>query len=511
MRKSITDEFPYKARFEVSASFKKSTVGKYEASASISELQELRSLLPPDEEMKANDDLLYCSFNLAVAGLINANNHGILPETAIQLLPFWQHRPLNIEHQRSITVGVITQAGFSSFPDNKIISTEAAAAATSPFNIAIGGVVWRVVDPHFADFLEATNEEENEWCYKSLSTSWEVGFSEYIIARGSKNLFSAEIIRDEDEIKRLTPFLTQFGGTGFDDKNTEVYLVISGEARALGGGFTVNPAASVSGVFVPDLESEEEEEEEEEEEDEPEMKDDPSLEMDDRKKCESTANIISQKRTLTVKRIKSMKYKNIDEFCDSYAEAIAKQEVVATSDLREFFKTALLQEVEGWQSKLTEQETRAAAAETRVDELQAEINTSKEGAKEQGEQLTRVLAEFEALKASIKEKEEMEIAAGRVAKLKEKYTISDKLSNKIIEETKGQSDEAFASWLAEDGELLLAGRERVAETPEEGLKEVKASIDFVPNAGSEKEEEQPKETKASVKRVNKEGFVISLS
>lgn len=508
MRKSITDEFPYKATFEATASIRKSTVGNYQASASIPELQELRSLLPPDEEMKANDDLLYCSFNLAVAGLINANNHGILPETAIQLLPYWQHRPLNIEHQRSVTVGVITKAGFSSFPDNKIISTEAAASADAPFNIAIGGVVWRVVDPHFADFVEATNEKENEWCYKSLSTSWEVGFSEYVIARGSKNLFSAEIIRDKEEIKRLTPFLVQFGGSGFDDTNTEVYLVISGEARALGGGFTVNPAASVSGVFVPELESSEEEDDEEEEE--PEMSNDPALEMEDQKKCESVANITSQKKAFTVKTIKSMKYKNIDEFCDSYAEALAKQEVIATSDLREFFKNALLQEVEGWQSKVTEQESRAAAAETRVDELQAEVNTSKQEAKEQSEQLQKVLAEFESLKASIKDKEDRDIAEKRVAKLQEKYTISDKLSTKIIEETKGQSDEAFASWLAEDGELLLSGREKVAETPEEGLKEVKASADFIPNAGSQKEEEQPKETKASVTR-EKKGFVISLS
>lgn len=504
-------QFKYSATFDVLASVKKQSMKNFTAKASIDELEDLRTLLPSNEEMKMHDDLLFCSFNLAVAGLINANNHGILPETALQLLPYWQHRPLNIEHNRRCNVGVITNAGFSSFPDNKIMTTEQVSAATSPFNIAIAGVVWKIADPYFADFLECTNDEEDEWCYKKMATSWEVGFSDYIIARGSKNLFTAEIIRDADEIARLTPFLTQFGGTGFDNTNTEVYLVISGEARALAGGFTENPAAAVSGVYVPDLEEEEEDEEEEDEVEEPEMKPDPELEMDDKKKStcsEISANNISQKPKLTVKKINSMKFKDINDFCDKYSEATAKQEVFATSDIREFFEKSLVKEVENWQSEVSKHETKVLEAEARVDELQSTINAEKEKSKEQADALAALKSELDALKEKVETEKVESVLASRISDLASKYTLNEKALKLISDSIKGKSDEELTAWLADQGEVILAGKEKVAETPEEGLKEVKASKDFIPNAGSESQKQTEDKSEPSVTR---KGQIFSIS
>lgn len=510
-------EFKYKATFEVEASLEKGSYKNFQTSASVSELKELRSLLPDDDYMKEHDDLLFCSFNLAVAGMINKNNHGILPKTAEKMAKYWVNRPLNIEHDRKNTIGCIISTGFSTFGENKMISVSDAIKSEKPFNLCMGGVVWKVVDPYFADYLEYTNKysKEDNYMYGKVSTSWEVGFSEYVIARGSKNLFNAEIITDKDEIERLSKCLVQFGGTGFDETNTECYLVISGDARPLGGGFTENPAAAVKSVFIPDIPEEKENEDEDEKE---EMEEDDSLKTsisnDSEKKVEKSEKIISQNKKIAVKQINDMKFKDINDFVDKYSEAVAKQEVFAASDVREFIQEAFLKDAEKWQSQVTEKENAIKAANDKVAELEASLTETKESAEKNNAELETLKAEMAEIRAAAEKAEKTAVFNQRMAELDEKYELDEKARKKLAKDTFGLDDDAYASWLAEDGDVILSGKEKkVSDSPEKALKEAKASTeDFVPNAGADSEEkkEEKKVYKGTASKTAN-GFTISIN
>lgn len=506
-------KFQYKATFEAEASLEKKSFKNFQSSASVKELKDLRSLLPSDDYMKEHDDLLFCSFNLAVAGMINKNNHGILPKTAERMMKYWVNRPLNIEHDRENTIGCIINTGFSSFGENKIITVEEALKSGEPFNLCMGGVVWKVVDPYFAEYLEMSNKysEKDNYFYGKISTSWEVGFDKYVIARGSKNLFHAEIVTDEKEIERLSPYLTQFGGSGFDDKNVECYLVISGDARPLGGGFTENPAAAVKSVFVPDLEESDVEDEppDMEEEDSKKVKCEESKEILENseaqeKKFEKSEKIISHNKKITVRHINDMKFKDINDFCDKYAEASAKQEVFAASEVREFIQSQFLKEAEQWQSEVTKQENLVKAANDKVESLESSLASTQKEAEDTKQSLETLRQELAEIREKAVKAENEAKFNSRMSELDEKFNLDEKARKKIAKDTFGLSDEEYASWRAEDGEVILAGKEKsknVPDSPEGALKEVKASADFIPNAGSDKEEkqEEKKQYKATAK------------
>ena len=80
--------------------------------------------------------------------------------------------------------------------------------------------------------------------YKTISASWEVGFSEYKIAVGSKNLKEAEIISDPTRIKEMKGMLRGFGGKGLTEEGKPIYRLITGDVYPLGIGFTMKPAAN---------------------------------------------------------------------------------------------------------------------------------------------------------------------------------------------------------------------------------------------------------------------------
>lgn len=248
--------FRYKSTFEFKTSFaKKETTFQTVASKSevLKKIEDLRKLLPDENTIKENPDLLYTYFNAAVVNLINLNGDGILTDTALSIAKYFKNKPMNIEHYRGNVVGYITNVGFSSFEDSKLISEDILKDSKEPFNIALAAIVWKHVDPSLVRYLEDGNSEKegkDDFGYKlpEMSTSWEIGFNDYIIAVGSKNLNKAKLVTDPTEIEKLDPYLICNGGTGFTKDGLEVYRVITGDARPLGCAFTTNPAAAVQGV-----------------------------------------------------------------------------------------------------------------------------------------------------------------------------------------------------------------------------------------------------------------------
>lgn len=221
---------------------------KYLANAS---LDELRNFLPAGLDDR-NVDLLAFSTNAYVANHVNLNGAVVDTDTAINTAPLFVFKPANKEHNRQQIVGVILNVGFSDFGTDKPITKEEAAKLNTPFNITVGGVVWRVANDNLCESIEDSNNPKSA-NYNKISASFEMGFDDYDIAvlpAGNRYLENANIVTDGPEKEELSKNLKSFGGSGkVNDK--DVALLIKGTVVPLGIAFTTKPAAAVQGVAVP--------------------------------------------------------------------------------------------------------------------------------------------------------------------------------------------------------------------------------------------------------------------
>ena len=96
--------------------------------------------------------------------------------------------------------------------------------------------------------LEQTDDGEE--FHDQISASWEIGFNDYYIALGSKDLKEAELITDRAQIKEFKQYLQAYDGEGKMEDGTLVNRLVIGEIYPLGIGFTATPAAEVKGVVV---------------------------------------------------------------------------------------------------------------------------------------------------------------------------------------------------------------------------------------------------------------------
>jgi|TARA_B100001094_G_scaffold322758_1_gene372556 hypothetical protein len=239
-------DFKYTTGFnsQISAS----TVGG-EGSVSKASLKKLAPLVPTEVDLEQNVDLLGVAFNAAVANTFNKNGDGIDSITAVAIKDNFIHKPTNIEHNKTRVVGHILKAGLTSRLDNSFVSPEEAIESINPINISLGAVVYRTVDPNFANMIEESVDPQSD-LFEVVSASWEIGFNDYYIALGSKNLKEAEIVSDPQQIKELSKYLKANDGQGEMDDGTLVHRLVVGNIFPLGIGFTANPAADVKGVYL---------------------------------------------------------------------------------------------------------------------------------------------------------------------------------------------------------------------------------------------------------------------
>lgn len=210
-------------------------------------LESLKEVMPAGIDLNKNIDLLGVAFNAAVVNTFNKNGDGISTETALSIKDYFTHKPTNIEHDRQKVVGHVVSSSFSEFGSSKLLTNEEVALKRDPFNIALAAVVYKTVNRPFATLLENTEEEEFA---EIVSASWEIGFNDYVIALGSKNLNEATLITAPEQIKEFDEFLLSNGGEGKTEDGQDVYRLVRGEVYPLGIGFTTNPAADVQGLVV---------------------------------------------------------------------------------------------------------------------------------------------------------------------------------------------------------------------------------------------------------------------
>jgi len=214
-------------------------------------LEKLSPLIPHEVDLKRNVDLLGVAFNAAVANTFNKNGDGIDSVAAVAIKDNFIHKPTNIEHNKSRVVGHILKSALTSRTDNSMVGDEEAMETAGPINISLGAVVYRTVDPNFANMVEESVDPESD-LYNVVSASWEIGFNDYYIALGSKNLSEAEIVSDPKQIEELSKFLKANDGEGQMEDGTLVHRLVVGNIFPLGIGFTANPAADVKGIYIQD-------------------------------------------------------------------------------------------------------------------------------------------------------------------------------------------------------------------------------------------------------------------
>jgi uncharacterized protein Smg (DUF494 family) len=238
-------DYKYKTTFECPLSSCEISEASLISQAS---LDNLAPLVPKNIDYKSNVDLLGVAFNAAVVNKFNRNGDGMDTATAKAYTPNFVHKPTNIEHDKEKVVGHIVDAGFSSFGSNKILTSDEVDKEKGPFNIALGAVIYKSVNKNFTNLVEKSLDPDDP-AYQKVSASWEVGFSDYVLAVGSDYLEEAKIISDPEKIQEMKGFLRSYGGTGKTDKGESIYRLIVGDIYPLGIAYTLNPAAEVKGLY----------------------------------------------------------------------------------------------------------------------------------------------------------------------------------------------------------------------------------------------------------------------
>jgi hypothetical protein len=238
-------ECKYTAKFEYEVSASAGSIEGLQISEA--SLDNLKPLIPESVDLERNIDLLGVAFNAAVVNSFNKNGDGIDSKSAVEIKDYFVHKPTNIEHNRDQVVGHIVSSGFSSYEDSRILSNQEVLSSSEPLNISLAAVVYRNANTQLSEMLEGISEEEG--VPTVISTSWELGFNEFAVAIGSKDLKDCEVVYGE-EAENLKENLQAFGGEGKLEDGRECHRLVVGEIFPLGVAFTTKPAANVSGVVV---------------------------------------------------------------------------------------------------------------------------------------------------------------------------------------------------------------------------------------------------------------------
>jgi hypothetical protein len=458
------------------------------ASFRISEasLEPLRELIPDSVSFDRNIDLLGVAFNAAVANKFNKNGDGIDSASAVDIAEYFIHKPTNIEHQKDAIVGHIVSAGFSEYEKDNALSSSAAAESTKPFNIALGAVVYRSVNPEFADMLLQSSDPTSDY-YQSVSASWEIGFNEYAIALGSNDLSDAEVITDPGEVEELSKHLKSLGGEGKTDDGRPVNRLITGEIFPLGIGFTNNPAADVLGVLTNESEIIEEEAAEAQE---------VTNEKTDKEKSShlDSVNVIQNEPTNFLNTMeKTELLKDIEQLLSEKVAAKDFSEE-AIANITKVFHDAIREKSEEYVNEIEQVKAEKSEAEKEGLELNETI-------KDLAHQLKDTQGHLETLE---KEKDARESQArfdARMEQIEEVYQLEDGDRKIVAAEVDAldQADEAFAEY---QDKLSVVFKSKSKEYLQKLADEMEAKIEAevqkrLKSAASVEATEQTKATETS--------------
>ena len=397
----------------------------------------------PDIDTEKNIDLLPIAFNACVANRVNKNGDVIDTPTAIEIYENFVNKPINIEHNRERVVGAILTAGFSEFGTDKPLTAEQVAETNTPFNIILGGIVWKVVNSTLADMIENSSDPTSE-DYQQISASWELGFSDYdlVVLKGEeKNIESAEFVSDPVKIQEFRNSLRALGGSGKLEDGRSVYRRVTEQVVPLGIGLTETPAADVKGIAVRKEEKEQ-----------------LVKEAESSEKLEKTSlsddNNVNNNNQLVMK-IQSLK--------DINDESLKTLEASAVHD---FIQDELKKASEDFSTQQEEKKQALEASEEKLKSLNEEHETLNK--------------ELEAVRAGLKELETEkqdriahEKFNERMASFDEEFKLSDEDREVIAKDVKDLDDKNFVGYQKKMKVLLKDKDKKTLEEKKE--KEAKAT------------------------------------
>jgi hypothetical protein len=492
-------EFPFKTIF---SSIIKPIVSqekdKYLAMAS---LKEVKAFIP-NVDSGTNVDVLPVAFNACVVNRVNKNDDVISTATALAIYKNFAYKQINIEHNRKNVIGVILTAGFSEFGTDNPISEEQAKTMKGPFNITLGGLVWRVVNSDLADMIEDSNDTTSS-NYMKISASWELGFTDYkvvLLPKGQKNLENGTIVSDAEEINKIKNKLTNLGGDGMTIDDMCVYRMPDTDVLPLGIGFTERPAADVEGIATalasvetPEkleakkkkIKADDDDDDDETTEDEAKKKkkkikaddDDENMEDEAKKQAKAEtllsdfksgkltgedylkeATVLGLDVTLIKNNISQVTNSNvnIEENNKIMSSKIASIKDITDESLKqttasaiaEFIQSELTKKASDWQSEKDALTSKIATAQSENEKLAVSQKKLEEDIKV----LKATIETFNKEKTDRETVEKFNIRMGEVSEL---YNLDDEAKAAIAEELKAiASDEDYDKWKKKSAVLL---------------------------------------------------------
>jgi len=438
---------------------------------------EVAQFIPEVDEKQV--DLLPIAFNAFVANRVNKNGDVVDTDTAMAFHKDFKNKPINIEHNRDRVIGTILTAGFSEFGTDKPLTEEEVKEIKGPFNVTLGGVVWKVVNQRIADIIEESADPSSE-DYMKISASWELGFKDYnlVLLEGSdKNIENGLIVDSEEDVASMEKDLKALGGEGKTKDGMFVYRKVVGEVVPLGIGLTETPAADVKGVSTKKNTEEPQEE-----------KTFAGVEqVDTSQNAEKT--VIIQNEDKTIMKIESIK----DITNDSLKE-------LSASAVSDFIESELKEASERFSAEKQKVEANLKEAQEKIES----INVDYDKVKAELETVTEKLSTLEVEKAN---KEAEELFSQRMASLDEKYALEAEDREVLAAQIKDLDVEGWDAF-AKNIEVLLRdkSREVLAKKEDEASKEAeveeesKASEEVVEDAidrGEQDTDVVPASTQAS--------------
>jgi hypothetical protein len=419
---------------------------KYLAMASLIDIGEFI----PDLDTEMNVDLLPIAFNACVINGVNKNDDVVDTKHAIAMAKHFINKPINIEHNRERVVGTILTAGYSEFGTDKALTEDEVKNLEVPFNITLGGVVWKTVNSHLAEIIENANDPTSE-DYLKVSASWELGFADYNLAvmdENEKNIENAELITDEEKVKELKDFLRGFGGEGELDDGRRVYRHVIGEIIPLGIGLTETPAAEVKGVAV---------------------KKEEKIKADEEVGEELEAGASTQKVAKSQEKVSHSTEKNVIQNKDTSTMKITNINDITDESVKQLSASAVSDFISDEIKKVSDQ---FEADKTQQEEV---IKTTHEKFDQVAENLESVKAELDKMKQEKAEKEAHELFNQRMASFDEEYELSDEIRAHVASDIKDMNEETFDSYEKKMTAFLRGYDKKVIATEKTELEEAEAA------------------------------------
>ena len=398
----------------------------------------------PDIDTDTNVDLLPVAFNAFVVNRVNKNDDVIDASVALDIFKSFINKPINVEHNRDRVIGTILTAGFSEFGTDRPLTEEEVLGSKGPFNVTLGGVIWRVVNSNLADMIEEASDPTSS-NYMGISASWELGFSEYelvILKENEKNIENSTIISDHTEVKAMEENLRAFGGTGELEDGSKIYRKVINDVVPLGIGLTENPAADVKGVAVKAKK----------EEGIQSVKEDEKISKNSEENVSQSTN--NNVKNNTGNRV-IMKINSIQDITD---ESLSTLKASAITD---FIEESLKEASEEFSTEKSKHETAIKEATEKYDSLQQESDAQKA-------ELEKVQQSLEQLEAEKIEREAEEQFNQRMAAIDDKYQLDEEDRKVLASQVRDLDEEGYEAY-TQQLEVLLRGKDKavLAEQKEE--------------------------------------------